>query len=63
MAARLIGLLTACALAAPASAAGSVLYVGDSLGVGTAPYLRQQLDEALRVDAESGARARRASRC
>jgi hypothetical protein len=32
-----------------------VLYVGDSLGVGTSPYLRQQLDgTALSVDAEIG---------
>jgi hypothetical protein len=42
-------------LVAPASASGSVLYVGDSLGVGTAPYLRSQLGgTGLEVDAEIG---------
>ena len=37
-----LGLLAAGAVAAPAAAA-SVLYVGDSLGVGTSPYLEQRL--------------------
>ena len=42
----------ALALAAP-SARADVLYVGDSLGVGTAPYLRQELGgERLDVDAK-----------
>jgi hypothetical protein len=42
-------------LAAPASAGASVLYIGDSLGVGTAPYLRSQLGgTGLEVDAEIG---------
>ena len=32
-----------------------MLYVGDSLGVGTTPYLRQQLDGvAISVDVETG---------
>ena len=39
----------------PASAGASVLYVGDSLGVGTSPYLRSQLGgTGLEVDAEIG---------
>lgn len=45
------------ALLAPASAsaAASVLYVGDSLGVGTGPYLRDLLGGTeLEVDAEVG---------
>jgi len=37
-----LGLLAAGAIAAPPAAA-SVLYVGDSLGVGTSPYLEQRL--------------------
>ena len=42
-------------VALPAGASASVLYVGDSLGVGTSPYLRQQLDGvAISVDAEIG---------
>jgi hypothetical protein len=42
-------------LVAPASAGASVLYVGDSLGVGTAPYLRSHLGSTgLEVDAEIG---------
>ncbi|MDX6581928.1 MAG: hypothetical protein QOI10_1112 [Solirubrobacterales bacterium] len=45
--------LVACLV--PASAGASVLYVGDSLGVGTAPYLRQQLGGVgLDVDAKIG---------
>ena len=51
---RLIPTLIA-ALAIPASAHASVLYVGDSLGVGTAPYLRSELGASgLDVDAEIG---------
>ena len=42
------------ALLAPASAGASVLYVGDSLGVGTAPPLREQLTGvAIDVDAKT----------
>jgi hypothetical protein len=45
----------ACSAIAASSASGSVLYVGDSLGVGTAPYLRQQLGGVgLEVDAKIG---------
>ena len=55
MAGRILGIALAACLALPAGAAASVLYVGDSLGVGTSPYLRQQLDgTALSVDAEIG---------
>ena len=55
MAGRLLGIALAACLALPAGAAASVLYVGDSLGVGTSPYLREQLDgTALSVDAEIG---------
>ena len=51
---RLLSTLIA-ALAIPASAHASVLYVGDSLGVGTAPYLRSELGASgLDVDAEIG---------
>lgn len=39
----------------PAAAAGSVLYVGDSLGVGTSPHLREQVGSVgLDVDVETG---------
>jgi lysophospholipase L1-like esterase len=42
-------------LVIPGTAAASVLYVGDSLGVGTSPYLEQELGGiALDVDAETG---------
>jgi hypothetical protein len=53
---RLLGIsLALFALSLPASAGGSVLYVGDSLGVGTGPYLRSQLGGAgLELDAEIG---------
>ena len=54
MAARLLSLVAALVMLAPASAAAKVVYVGDSLGVGTAPYLREQLDEAIDVHAETG---------
>lgn len=56
MAGRFLGLsLALLALALPAGATGSVLYVGDSLGVGTAPYLRDQLGGTeLQLDAEVG---------
>jgi hypothetical protein len=54
MCARLLWLVVALVMLAPAGAAAKVLYVGDSLGVGTAPYLREQLDEAIEVDAETG---------
>ena len=47
--------LLAAAVALPATAGASVLYVGDSLGVGTAPYLRPLLGGVgLDVDAEIG---------
>ena len=55
MAGRILGIALAACLALPVGAAASVLYVGDSLGVGTSPYLRQQLDgTALSVDSEIG---------
>jgi hypothetical protein len=39
----------------PASAAASVIYVGDSLGVGTSPHLREELGGVgLEVDAKVG---------
>jgi lysophospholipase L1-like esterase len=45
----------ACSAIASPSAGASVLYVGDSLGVGTSPYLREQLGAVgLEVDAEIG---------
>jgi hypothetical protein len=55
MVGRLLWLAVAACLALPAGAGASVLYVGDSLGVGTSPYLRERLDgTALSVDAEIG---------
>jgi hypothetical protein len=55
MAGRILWLALALTVAVPAGASASVLYVGDSLGVGTSPYLRQQLDGvAISVDAEIG---------
>ncbi len=55
---RLLGLqLAVLAVAAlgATSAAASVLYVGDSLGVGTAPYLRGSLNQAgFDVDVKTG---------
>jgi hypothetical protein len=48
-----LALVVSCAFAA--SAGASVLYVGDSLGVGTAPYLRSELGgTGMDVDAEIG---------
>jgi lysophospholipase L1-like esterase len=43
MAGRLLGIALTLALALPATAGASVAYVGDSLGVGTVPYLRSEL--------------------
>ena len=56
MVGRSLVLAVALALAVlPATAGASVLYVGDSLGVGTSPYLRSQLGgTGLEVDAEIG---------
>ena len=55
MVGRLLGLAVAASLLVPAGASAAVLYVGDSLGVGTGPYLRQQLGgEAMSLDAEVG---------
>ncbi len=51
----LLALALVASVALPAAAGASVLYVGDSLGVGTAPYLRSQLGGAgLEADAEIG---------
>lgn len=41
------------AVCAPGAGA-SVLYIGDSLGVGTEPYLRERLDEAVQADVVGG---------
>ena len=47
--------LAAAALVAAGAASASVLYVGDSLGVGTSPYLHERLgNTALDVDARIG---------
>lgn len=55
MRSRVVALAVAAALLVPASAAASVLYVGDSLGVGTTPYLRDELGGIpLDVDAKVG---------
>jgi hypothetical protein len=43
MAGRVLGIALALTLAVPAGASASVAYVGDSLGVGTVPYLRSAL--------------------
>jgi hypothetical protein len=43
MAGRLFGIALVLSLALPAAANASVAYVGDSLGVGTVPYLRSEL--------------------
>jgi hypothetical protein len=43
MAGRVLGIALALALVVPAGASASVAYVGDSLGVGTVPYLRSAL--------------------
>lgn len=55
MARRLLWLALALSLLLPAAAGASVLYVGDSLGVGTVPDLRGQLDGvAITDDSEIG---------
>lgn len=55
MVGRLLGLAVAASLAIPAGAGATVLYVGDSLGVGTGPYLRQELGGVpMTLDAEVG---------
>ncbi len=58
MAGRLLRLsvaVLACGALTASGAAASVLYVGDSLGEGTAPYLREQLGgTGLELDAEIG---------
>ena len=55
MVGRLLGLAVVASLVVPAGAGAAVLYVGDSLGVGTGPYLRQQLDGVpVTLDAEVG---------
>ena len=54
MTARILGLALALALICAGTAAAQVLYVGDSLGVGTEPYLRDQLGGVeLDVDAKT----------
>jgi hypothetical protein len=52
MAGRLIGIALALSLALPAVASASVAYVGDSLGVGTVPYLRAELP-SVTIDDDS----------
>lgn len=55
MAGRLLCIAVVAALAFPAAASASVAYVGDSLGVGTVPYLRGELDGvAISDDSEIG---------
>jgi len=55
MRARIAALAAVFFVAISASAAASVLYVGDSLGVGTSPPLREELGGlGLEVDAEVG---------
>jgi lysophospholipase L1-like esterase len=55
MARRLLWLTLALSLLLPPAAGASVLYVGDSLGVGTVPYLRGQLGGvAITDDSEIG---------
>jgi hypothetical protein len=49
-----LGLLTAIAIAAPSLASASVLYVGDSLGVGTTPYLEERLGTGMQADVKTG---------
>lgn len=54
MAKRILGVALALALAAAATATAQVLYVGDSLGVGTAPELRARLGGvSVDVDAKT----------
>lgn len=52
MAGRLLGIALALALALPTAANASVAYVGDSLGVGTVPYLRSELS-GVTIDDDS----------
>ncbi len=53
MAGRFLGIaVTLAALALPTAANASVAYVGDSLGVGTVPYLRSELD-GVTIDDDS----------
>ena len=55
MAGRFLWIALALSLALPASAAASVVYVGDSLGVGTGPYLEDELgDVAINNDSDIG---------
>ena len=55
MAGRLLWIAVALSLALPASAAASVVYVGDSLGVGTGPYLEDELEGvAINNDSDIG---------
>jgi hypothetical protein len=52
MAGRFLGIALALSLVLPATAGGSVAYVGDSLGVGTVPYLRGELN-GVAIDDDS----------
>jgi GDSL-like lipase/acylhydrolase family protein len=52
VAGRFLGIALALLLALPAAANASVAYVGDSLGVGTVPYLRSELD-GVKIDDDS----------
>ena len=55
MRARMAALAVVLSVVVPASSAASVLYVGDSLGVGTSPHLREELGATgLEVDAKVG---------
>jgi hypothetical protein len=55
MVGRLLGIAVTLAFALPAAAHASVAYVGDSLGVGTVPYLRSELSGvAIDDDSEIG---------
>jgi lysophospholipase L1-like esterase len=52
MAGRVLGIALALTLALPVGASASVAYVGDSLGVGTVPYLRSALPGVM-IDDDS----------
>jgi hypothetical protein len=52
MAGRILGFALVVALALPAGASASIAYVGDSLGVGTVPYLRSELS-GVTIDDDS----------
>lgn len=55
MAGRVLWIALALSLALPATAGAAVTYVGDSLGVGTVPYLRGELSGvAIEDDSEIG---------